>query len=358
MNMRIAGIAALTTAVILAACGGDDNTTPTPSPADTPSRSLTATPPADASTPSATPLAAPETQPEMQAYDVLAGSRPHDVAPAQDGGVWYTAQATGKLGWLDPETGEVVEIPLGAGSAPHGVIVDQTGDAWVTDGGQNAIVRVRGDTHDVDVFPLPDGRPNANLNTAAFDGNGDLWFTGQNGIYGRFDPETEQMEVFDAARGRGPYGITGTPGGDIYYASLAGSYLGEVDLATGAVTVLEPPTHSAGVRRAWSDSTGRIWISEWNVGQVGVYDPGDGSWREWPLPGASPQAYAVYVDDRDDVWLSDFGGNAVHRFHPDNETFDTYPLPDNPGDVRQILGRPGEVWLPESAADRLVVIRY
>jgi virginiamycin B lyase len=25
--------------------------------------------------------------------------------------------------------------------------------------------------------------------------------------------------------------------------------------------------------------------------------------------------------------------------------------------VRQILGRPGEVWLPESAADQLVVIR-
>jgi virginiamycin B lyase len=25
--------------------------------------------------------------------------------------------------------------------------------------------------------------------------------------------------------------------------------------------------------------------------------------------------------------------------------------------VRQILGRPGEVWLPESGADRLMVIR-
>jgi streptogramin lyase len=25
--------------------------------------------------------------------------------------------------------------------------------------------------------------------------------------------------------------------------------------------------------------------------------------------------------------------------------------------VRQILGRPGEVWLPESGADKLVVIR-
>ena len=32
--------------------------------------------------------------------------------------------------------------------------------------------------------PLPEGTPYANLNTAAFDGEGDHWFTGQAGIVG------------------------------------------------------------------------------------------------------------------------------------------------------------------------------
>ena len=27
----------------------------------------------------------------------------HDVAPAPDGGVWFTAQASGHLGWFDPK---------------------------------------------------------------------------------------------------------------------------------------------------------------------------------------------------------------------------------------------------------------
>src|SRR5689334_9446759 len=40
----------------------------------------------------------------MQEYPVPAGSHPHDVAPAPDGGVWYTAQQSGALGWLDPAT--------------------------------------------------------------------------------------------------------------------------------------------------------------------------------------------------------------------------------------------------------------
>jgi len=49
---------------------------------------------------------------------------------------------------------------------------------------------------------------------------------------------------------------------------------------------------------------------------VAVYDPSIGEWREWKLPGPRPQAYAVYVDELDMVWL------------------------------------------PESAADQLVVIRH
>jgi virginiamycin B lyase len=209
----------------------------------------------------------------MQEYAVPPGSHPHDVAPAPDGTVWYTAQHTGELGRLDPETGDTHHIPLGAGSSPHGVIVGPDGAAWVTDSGLNAIVRVDAETEEVTVYPLPAGSINGNLNTPAFDGDGILWFTGQSGIYGRVDPETGVVEVFDAPRGRGPYGITSTPDGDIYSASLAGSHIARVDLDSGEVTVLEPPTPNQGARRVWSDSQGRIWVSEWNSGNVSVYDP-------------------------------------------------------------------------------------
>jgi len=68
-------------------------------------------------------------------------------------------------------------------------------------------------------------------------------------------------------------------------------------------------------------------------------------------------AYAVYVDERDDVWITDFGANAIVRFDPRNETFQQYPLSQQPGNVRQLLGREGEVWGAESAADRLIVLR-
>ncbi|MEW6406426.1 MAG: lyase [Chloroflexota bacterium] len=289
----------------------------------------------------------------MREYPVPAGSHPHDVAPAVDGTIWYTAQGAGALGNLDPVTGETHHIDLGPGSAPHGVIVGPDGAPWITDSGLNAIVRVDPETEEVQVFSLPGEY--ANLNTAVFGKDGILWFTGQSGFYGRLDPATGAMDVYSAPPG--PYGITNTPEGVVYYASLASSHIARLDAQSGEATILQPPTPGQGARRVWSDSTGRIWVSEWHAGQVAVYDPADNSWREWKLPGGNPQAYAVYVDDRDIVWLSDFGSNALVSFDPATETFTSYELPSPSAAVRQILGRPGEVWGAESGVDKLVVIR-
>src|SRR5206468_13129341 len=137
----------------------------------------------------------------------------------------------------------------------------------------------------------------------------------------------------------------------------AGSHIARIDTATGKATIIEPPTRDQGARRVWSDSKGRIWVSEWNAGQVAVYDPASDTWRSWRLPGNRPQAYAVYVDGKDMVWLTDFGPNAIVRFDPSTGTFKSFPSDRNDADVRQLLGRSGEVWGAESGTDRLVVIR-
>ena len=241
--------------------------------------------------------------------------------------VWYAAQRDGQLGRLEPKTGKVELVSLGKGAAPHGVIIGPDGAPWITEGGTNAIVRVDPKSREVKSWPLPEA------------------------------PKTGAMQVWDAPRGRGPYGITTTPDGDVYYASLAGNHIARVDVETGQATIIEPPTKNQGARRVWSDSRGRIWVSEWNAGNVSRYDPASKTWKTWKLPGEQPRAYAVYVDDKDMVWLSDWGANAMVRFNPDTEKFDAFPSDRRGSNVRQILGRPGEVWAPESGADRLVVYR-
>ena len=137
----------------------------------------------------------------------------------------------GALGRLDPATGETRQIPLGAGSAPHGVIVGPDGAPWITDGGLNAIVRVD-PAHD-------EGRP---LPAAARARRRQPQHGGvrrrRRPVVHRARPASTagstrrgraRCEVFDAPRGPGPYGITATPTGDVYYASLAGSHIARID---------------------------------------------------------------------------------------------------------------------------------
>ena len=209
-------------------------------------------------------------------------------------------------------------------SAPHGVIVGPDRAAWVTDGGQNAIVRVDPQTHAVRRFPLPKGFDDANLNTATFDRKGILWFTGQNGVYGRVDPATGKVEAWKAPKGVGPYGITTTPEGEVWYASLAGDHIAKVDTVSGEAMMIAPPKPGVGPRRIWSDSKGTLWVSFWRTGEVARFEPGPRRWSVWRLPKSTGGCYAVFVDDKDKVWVSDWEANAIRRFDPATERFDTF----------------------------------
>jgi virginiamycin B lyase len=138
------------------------------------------------------------------------GSYPHDASPGPDGTIYYADQKKGGLGIVDPRTGKVEKVSFGEGSAPHGVITGPGETAWLTDGGLNAIVSYDPKTKKVAIYKLPEDTGYTNLNTAAFDRKGNVWFTGQTGIYGKVDLKTGKVTVWKAPKGRGPYGITGT----------------------------------------------------------------------------------------------------------------------------------------------------
>jgi virginiamycin B lyase len=109
-----------------------------------------------------------------------------------------------------------------------------------------------------------------------------------------------------------------------------------------------------GARRIWPDAQGALWVSEFHAGQLARFQPAENAWQSWCLPGTHPQPYAIYVDEHDFVWVSDFGVGALLRFDPASGRFDR--VAGQAGDVwvRQLLGRPGEVWGADSAHDRLI----
>jgi virginiamycin B lyase len=55
--------------------------------------------------------------------------------------------------------------------------------------------------------------------------------------------------------------------------------------------------------------------------------------------------------------MAEWTNNAVFSFDPATEKFERYALPRPGANIRQILGRKGEVWLPESGTEYISVIR-
>jgi virginiamycin B lyase len=164
----------------------------------------------------------------------------------------------------------------------------------------------------VTVYALPDERSNANLNTATFDTNGMLWFTGQSGVYGKLDPKTGVISVWDAPKGSGPYGMASAPDGSVWFASLAGNYIAHIDTQSGAATVVEPPTPNQSARRVWVDSKNKVWVSDFGNNAIVNFSARRNEWKSYVLPSASAnvrQLLGRNVGFYNEIWGAESGTN-------------------------------------------------
>jgi streptogramin lyase len=101
-------------------------------------------------------------------------SGPWGIAFGPDGNVWFTELAAGRIGRLNPATGQVTEFPLPAGAEPRGIVAGQDLNLWFADSARDMIVRVTPDGS-MREFPLPSPGSRPTYLVAAPDGN--IWFS-------------------------------------------------------------------------------------------------------------------------------------------------------------------------------------
>ncbi|MCO3060970.1 lyase [Pseudomonas aeruginosa] len=290
-----------------------------------------------------------------QYYPLDKGSAPYAVAPSAQGAVWYGADGGHSLGRLDPTSGESVQVPLGEGARPRAIVSDESGNAWVLDSGLNAILRIGGERLGSERFPLPAKAAPAGLESAVFDDDGRLWFTGSRGFHGRLDPARRLVEVWPSPQGKAANGICVTPDGEVWYAQ--DDALVHVDPLDGSAERLPAPEGTKALRGIGADPIGRLWASDSGGARLYRYDPSDASWQSWPLPDSQARPDSLRVDAMDRVWLHDAASGALLRFDSEQATFRVLPS-DRPAPGNALLGgRPGETWSAEPAADRLRVVR-
>jgi virginiamycin B lyase len=297
------------------------------------------------------------------------GARPHDPAVAPDGAVWYTGQANGTLGRLDPVTGKAREYPLHKleqaatflpyGVGPHGLIADADGNIWFTAQLAGFVGKLDPKTGGQVQYRMPDPAAR-DPHTPIFDQKGTLWFTLQmSDMVGRILPSTGEVKVFHVPTAQSqPYGIKINSKGEPWFVELTAGRIGRIDPATFGIREYTLPHAGSMPRRIALTDDDIVWYSDYGRGYLGRFDPKSGKVTEWPTPsGAGPdsQPYAITTAGNI-VWYVESGvsPNMLVRFDPATQTFQSWPILSGGGVVRHMVTAPdGTLWLACSGVDRI-----
>ncbi len=279
------------------------------------------------------------------------GQRSRDPIEAPDGAIWWTGMWASLVGRLDPLTDDVREYPLPPMARPHSIVPDDAGFIWYLGNGNGTVGKLNPLTGEIREYETGLADPH----TGVFHPNGAFYFTAQRaGAVARLDPASGHITHRETlAR---PYGIKVAPNGRIYVAFNGDNAIGEIDPETLEITYFTIPHEESRIRRLDVASDGSIWYVNSARGRLGHLDPTTGVVREWDSPsGPKSHPYAIAVID-DVVWYNESGQrpDALVRFDPESETFQSWAIPSGIGIIRHVwVTQNKELLIHQSSSNRI-----
>lgn len=277
------------------------------------------------------------------------GAFPSDIAIDSTGKVWFTDRITHTIGRFDPDSRRFKRFkPPTKLSAPYGMITAPDGSIWFAESKAGRLARLDPKTGDIveHVIPNATGGPQV---IALHDGR--IWFSLRDARrYGWYEPATGKSEITEAPFMK-PYGVTIASDGTVWMSSHDGWILLRID-AQGADTVSLPAAPRMArysMRRIAADSSGHIWLSDFNSGII-RFTPATGELQPYIAPLGIKGAYGITVDPDDNVWYYSPAWDGVVHLNTATGQARTRAATTRNASVRQIAidWKRGRVWLPMS----------
>jgi streptogramin lyase/putative copper export protein len=101
---------------------------------------------------------------------------------------------------------------------------------------------------------------------------------------------------------------------------------------------------------------GNLWYIEPRIHVVGLFNPADGSTKQFKLP-AEGIITGLTIDNNDNLWMPVLDANKIVKFEPKTEKFTSYDIPTAEAAPLVIMtDSQGGVWFAESAAGKIASI--
>ena len=288
------------------------------------------------------------------------GQRPRDPLQMRDGTIWWAGMYASLVGRLDPKTGEMKEWRLDPMARPHSIIDDRDGNIWYTGNGNGTVGKLEPKTGKITVYPMPDPAAR-DPHTPIFNRDGHLWFTLQNSnMLGRLIPSTGEIKLVTMPTQRArPYGIKEDSQGDLWIAYNGSNKIARVNPKTWDIREYATPTPETTIRRLALTSDDIVWYVDSSRGYLGRLDPATGAIKTWPSPsGPASHPYAIEVID-DVIWYNESNQrpDALVRFDPKTETFQSWAIPSGVGIIRHMRATPeGNLVIHQSSTNTVGLV--
>jgi virginiamycin B lyase len=246
--------------------------------------------------------------PEVKEWTVpWEGTRPRDPFVDAKGRVWFVGQSGNYIAYLEPNSGRFERYDIEEGTHPHNLVVDGQGMVWYTGNQNGRLVRLDPESRKLTDYLMPDPAVR-DPHTMILDQAGNAWFTAQGaGVVGRRDAASGKIRLWKLGAGTRPYGIEFDRGGRVWFDLFGTNELGVIDPKTMEPRRYQLP-EGARPRRIGVTSDGGIWYTDYARGYLGRLDPASGKVAEFAMPSRGRSLpYAMAVDDRDRVWVTETG---------------------------------------------------
>lgn len=283
------------------------------------------------------------------------GQRSRDPIESPDGAIWWTGMWASLAGRLDPETGFMEEFRLPPSARPHTIVPDADGNIWYTGNSNGTIGMLDPETGIITEYKTEARDPHS----AVFHPNGNLYFTSQGAaMLGRLNPANGDLKEIDVEPR--PYGIKVDQEGTVWVAFNGTNKIGALHPDSMEIRYFEVPDERTRIRRLDIDSQGIIWFVNSTMGKIGRLDPDTGEIRQWDSPsGPTSHPYSMAVID-DVIWYNESGmrPDALVRFDPEDESFQSWAIPSGVGIIRHTwVTESGDLLIHQSSSNQVGIVR-
>jgi virginiamycin B lyase len=207
---------------------------------------------------------------KVKQHKLPSGGTPHTLVIGDDGVIWFTNQS-GSLGRLDRKSGKIAEYRMSGG--PYGLALDRQGNVWVCRMDADRLGKLNPRTGEIsELFMGAGSRPRR----AATAPDGTLWVT----LYGtgrlaHVDPVAGKVireYAMPAGADGGPYAVTVDGAGRVFASEIQADTVAMLDPKTGKFQVFKLPSKNVGIRKAIVDADGRFWYMGSHDGRLGMIE--------------------------------------------------------------------------------------